>query len=111
VPKAPNVGRDEHRGDEEAHQRMRRALDDIPRMPLAVAHEAITGRAELHGDRRNQDQPDELVQREQRAQEEDRHAFDRLEHEQYNSLSRGRGCLSEAVVRRAEVPGKHVCPG
>jgi len=81
-PEHPEGRCDQHGSNEEAHQRVGWPFLNVLSVTLVVAQEAVSGRTELEHDRRDQDHTDELVQREQRAQEEDGHALDGEENEQ-----------------------------
>ena len=61
---------DQHRSDEEAHQRMGRPLLDVGPITPVIPEETVPRRAELEGDRGDQDQAYQLVQREQRVEKE-----------------------------------------
>src|SRR5581483_1414576 len=90
---------DDDRRDDQPHQRVQRPLQPVRARAGVVAGEARAGRAELQGHRRHEHQPDEDVDREERPQEEDRHALRREQQDEHDRGRRGQPLVSLCAAR------------
>ena len=100
--------RDQDRRHQDPHEEQRRPVEHVFWAPRVVADEAIARRAQLQRDRGNEHQADEDVQREQRAQREQRHALDREQHEPGRG-GQARVALKAALQKRRSPPQYPTC--
>ncbi len=95
---------DEHRGDDDAHQRRRGPEPHVLGAPGVVPREAVAGGGQLQGHGAEQQHADEDVNREQRLDGRDRGALDGEADQQDYPGDRGEAVVADGAAEEARLP-------